>query len=235
MHLIILNHITNDTFTSMKKMYLTICLTVLILGSLMAGPVSQQKAQQIGAKFLSTTLSQRNTDIQLTLVSVATDNARGEADYMVFNVANGEGFVIVAADDRVKPILAYSTEGKYNPNDVAEGFAFTLSGFQDEIHYVREHDLAATPDIVAEWKRVSETGSLNRGGQNRAVVGPICQTLWNQNFPWNSQCPEDEEGNGGHVYAGCVATAMGMVMKFWEWPQTGTGSHSYNPEGYAQQ
>ena len=140
-------HITNDNFTTMKKFYLTLCIAVITLGSLMAGPVSQQKAQQIGAKFLSTTsLGQRYSDIQLTLVNVATDNARGEADYMVFNVANGEGFVIVAADDRVKPILAYSTEGKYNPNDVAEGFAFTLSGFQDEIHYVREHNLTATPD-----------------------------------------------------------------------------------------
>ncbi|MBQ6305488.1 MAG: C10 family peptidase, partial [Bacteroidales bacterium] len=63
----------------------------------------------------------------------------------------------------------------------------------------------------------------------------LCQTLWNQNFPWNSQCPEDPEGNGGHVYAGCVATAMGQVMKFWDWPAQGTGSHTYNPQGYAQQ
>jgi hypothetical protein len=67
------------------------------------------------------------------------------------------------------------------------------------------------------------------------VVGPLCQTLWNQNFPWNSQCPEDPEGHGGHVYAGCVATAMGMVMKYWEWPAQGVGSHSYHPDGYAQQ
>ena len=81
----------------------------------------------------------------------------------------------------------------------------------------------------------SENGSLNRGQQTRAVVGPLCQTLWNQNFPWNSQCPEDPEGHGGHVYAGCVATAMGMVMKYWEWPAQGVGSHSYHPDGYAQQ
>ena len=39
----------------MKKLYLTLCLAVLTLGSLMAGPVDQQKAQRIGAKFLSTT------------------------------------------------------------------------------------------------------------------------------------------------------------------------------------
>ena len=219
----------------MKRLTLTLCLLAAI-GSLMAGPVDQQKAQKLGAKFLSTTsLSQKNADIQLNLVSTAVDLQRGGIDYYVFNVKGGEGFVIIAGDDRVKPILAYSTTGQYDPQNVSEGFAFTLDGFREEIQYVRERNLVATPDITAEWKMVNEKGSLNRGGQTRAVVGPLCQTIWNQNFPWNSQCPEDPEGSGGHVYAGCVATAMGQVMKYWEWPQTGTGSYSYNPAGYSQQ
>jgi hypothetical protein len=218
----------------MRKTILTLCLAALTLGNLLAGPVDQQKAQKVGAKFLSTTaVSQKTADIQLQLVSTAYD--RNATDYYVFNVSNGEGFVIVAGDDRVKPILAYSTTGSFDPNNMSEGFQFTLDGFCEEIQYVREHNLTATPDIVAEWRSVNEKGSLNRGGQTRTVVGPLCQTLWNQNFPWNSQCPEDPEGSGGHVYAGCVATAMGMVMKFWEWPAQGVGSHSYNPQGYAQQ
>ncbi len=219
----------------MKRLTLTLCL-IAALGSLLAGPVDQQKAQKLGAKFLSTTsLSQKNADIQLNLVSAALDLQRGGTDYYVFNVKNGEGFVIVAGDDRVKPILAYSTTGQYDPQNVSEGFAFTLNSFREEIQYVREHNLSATPDIAAEWKMVNERGSLNRSGQTRAVVDQLCQTLWNQNFPWNSQCPEDETGSGGHVYAGCVATAMGMVMKFWEWPAQGVGSHSYHPQGYPQQ
>jgi len=218
----------------MRKTIFTLSLVALTLGNLLAGPVNQQKAQKVGAKFLSTTaVSEKNADIQLQLASTATD--RDATDYYVFNVSNGEGFVIVAGDDCAKPILAYSTTGHFDPSDVSEGFAFTLNGFQEEIQYMREHNIAATPDIIAEWKQVSETGSLNRGGQTRAVVDMLCQTLWNQNFPWNSQCPEDTTGSGGHVYAGCVATAMGQVMKFWDWPAQGTGSHTYNPQGYAQQ
>ena len=222
----------------MKKFYLTLCLLVFALGSLMAGSVDQQKAQKIGTKFLSTTvLAQRNADIQLNCVTVAFDLQRGGTDYYVFNVKGGEGFVVIAGDDRVRPILAYSTTGSYNPNDVADGFQYTLDGFRKEIQYVREHNLSATPDIVAEWKRVSETGSLNRGGQTRAVVGPLCQSTWNQNYPWNSQCPPcvDTLGNGGHVFAGCAATAMGQVMKFWDWPAVGNSSHSYNPVDFDQQ
>ena len=219
----------------MKKLFLSLCLTAII-GSLMANPVDQQKAQKVGAKFLSTTtLSQRNANIQLDLVSIVAN--RDAVDYYVFNVANGEGFVIVAGDDRVRPILAYSTTGRYNPNDVADGFHYTLDGFRQEIQYVRENNLSATPDIVAEWKSVSETGSLNRGQRAQAVVGPLCQTQWNQNYPWNSQCPPcvDTLGNGGYVFAGCAATAMGQVMKFWDWPNVGNGSHTYNPDGFDQQ
>ncbi len=228
---------SNTKHPYMKKLTLTFCLIAATIGSVMAGPVDQLKAQKIGAKFLSTTaVGQKSADIQLHLVSAAVE--RNGVDYYVFNVENGEGFVIIAGDDRVKPILAYSTTGKYNPNDVADGFRFTLDGFREEIQYVREHNLNATPDIVAEWKQVSETGSLNRGSQTRVVVGPLCQTHWHQNYPWNSQCPvslPDTLGNGGHVFAGCVATAMGQVMKFWDWPDRGTGSHTYHPNGYAQQ
>ena len=220
----------------MKKLSLLISLLAMIVTGLQAGPVSQQKAQQLGVRFLSTTaVGQRNTAVQLNLVSVATDASRGAIDYYVFNVRGGDGFVIVAGDDRVKPILAYSTTGRFNPNDVAEGFAYKLGVFQEEIQYVRDHNLSATFDIVNEWKSVMTTGNLRQGREARSVVGPLCQTIWNQNYPYSSQCPEDEEGSGGHVYAGCVATAMAQVMKFWDWPEQGTGSHSYNPEGYSHQ
>ena len=183
---------------------MTLCLVAIVIGGMNAGPIDQQKAQQLGAKFLG------NSQLRLAV----TVGDREMADYYAFNVNNSEGFVIVAADDRVKPILAYSTTGHFDPDRVSEGFQFTLDAFREEIHYVREHNLTATPDIIAEWKAVTETGNLSRGQQARAVVGPLCQTLWDQDYPWNSQCPADPQGPGGHVYAGCIATALGMVMKF---------------------
>ena len=218
----------------MKRILTLITLVAMAMGSLYAGNVDQQRAQRIGQQFLSKTeLGQDRTDLQLRLVCAAL--SRGEVDYYAFNVRNGNGFVIVAGDDRVKPILAYSTTGAFDPENVAEGFVYMLNSYRSEIQYVREHNLIATPDIVAEWESVLSSGQILFGRNARSVVGPLCQTTWNQNFPWNSQCPEDPEGNGGHVYAGCVATAMGQVMKFWDYPDHGTGSYTYNPSGYPQQ
>ena len=34
------------------------------------------------------------------------------------------------------------------------------------------------------------------------------------------------------MMAGCVATAMSQVMKYWNWPDTGVGEHSYNTSSY---
>ncbi len=215
----------------MKKTLLIIAIFALTIGKMSAGPVEAQRAQQLGQRFLSTAKGTQNTDIQL----VHTSATRGDVDYYVFNVSGGNGFVVIAGDDRVKPILAYSTTGSFNPNDVADGFEFTLNSFSHEIQYIRENNIEATADIKAEWKSVLENGSIKQGRKSRSVVGPLCPTIWNQNWPYNSQCPEDEEGSGGRVYAGCVATAMGQVMKYWNWPAQGTGSHTYNPEGYEQQ
>ena len=64
----------------MKKLTLTFCL-LAAFGSLIAGPVDQQKAQRLGAKFLSTTaVAQRNADVQLNLVATAIDMQRGGTD-----------------------------------------------------------------------------------------------------------------------------------------------------------
>ena len=207
----------------MKRTLLIISIMVLSMNSLSAGPVDQQLAQQLGQRFLGK---------QLNIAHTAA--TRDAVDYYAFNAENG-GFVIIAGDDRVKPVLAYSTTGSFDAGNLADGFEFMLNSFCHEIQYIRDHNLEATSDIVAEWESVSKSGIINQGRGNHAVVGPLLQTTWHQNFPYNSQCPEDPEGNGGHVYAGCVATAMGQVMKFWNWPEHGTGSHSYYPDDYPQQ
>ena len=215
----------------MKKTLVFIAILAFSMGQLFAGPVDAQRAQQIGNSFLRAKALKSNIQLNLAYTSATRD----AVDYYVFNVPGNNGFVIIAGDDRVKPILAYCTTGSFDVNNLSDGFNFTLNGFCEEIQYVREHNIEATADIVAEWKSVSKNGVINLGRGNRTVVGPLLQSTWHQNFPYNSQCPEDPDGNGGHVYAGCVATAMGQVMKFWNWPAQGTGSYTYYPDDYPQQ
>ena len=70
---------------------------------------------------------------------------------------------------------------------------------------------------------------------NTRDIDQMVLALWNQDSPYNAMCPADPNGPGGHVYAGCVATAMSMIIYHWRYPQQGTGSHSYYASGYGTQ
>ena len=66
-------------------------------------------------------------------------------------------------------------------------------------------------------------------------VAPLLATTWNQGCDYNADCPVDGDGPCGHVWAGCVATAMAQVMKYWAHPAQGTGSHGYTHSDYGYQ
>lgn len=141
-----------------------------------------------------------------------------------------QGFMLIAAEEQSQPILAYSFDNIFPegvPPDHVKWFLDTYSRF---IRRIRENPQWANDPAWAEL----------RGGNFSAYmptrdVAPLCSTTWNQDWPYNSMCPADAAGPGGHVYAGCVATAMGQVMKKWNHPVTGNGSSSYYATGYGTQ
>lgn len=53
-----------------------------------------------------------------------------------------------------------------------------------------------------------------------STIGPLCQTFWGQDYPFNSQCPLGGSLSGyvGYVPAGCVPVAMAQIMYFWKYP-----------------
>jgi len=213
----------------MKRLLLFAFIATFTMSTLYAGNVSIEKAQRIGGKFMKESTSFRNRSVSSEHVYTYSD-AEGTPYLYVFNVS-GAGFVAVSAEDRVKPILAYSTEGTFSAENIAPAFNFTVKGYTDEIQYIRDNNVERLADIAEEWTRVEKTGRV-KATRNTRTVPILLETLWNQNYPYNSLCPEDEDGNGGHVYAGCVATAMSQVMKYYNYPAQGSGSSSYTPGGW---
>ena len=78
--------------------------------------------------------------------------------------------------------------------------------------------LQAHSDVAVYYPNMHET-----------AVAPLMTTIWNQSSPYNDLCPtySDKEGNQYHCVTGCVATAFAQVMNYHQWPDVGTGSHSY--------
>ena len=215
----------------MKKFLFSFVVLLMTVCNLAANPVDVKMAEMVGVRYLKTNIESARSLKTLDLVYTYYDN-NGNTCFYVFNY--DDGFVMISADDRVKPVLAYSEEGVFNVNNISDGLEYYMKHYASTITDIIENDRIATQDIIDEWNLVLGKGVITEMPLLRTVE-PLVSLMWNQDYPYNSLCPVDYMGPGGHVYAGCVATAMSMVMKFWNYPERGEGSYSYTPEGYPQQ
>jgi len=142
------------------------------------------------------------------------------------------GFVIVAADDAVTPVLGYSTESKFDFNSIPDNAKRWLLGYESQIKSIVNSRLDNSI-TKKEWTGIQ----TNRFSPNRGSVSPLTATNWSQGKYYNTACPSDDKAvnSDGHVYTGCVATAMAQIMKFHGYPVTGIGSHSYTHPTYGIQ
>lgn len=200
----------------------------VMIGVAFAGPVDANKAAVVAQKFVRANIPNANGFELVYTAQNGTDNL-----YYVFTTGE-KGFVIVSANDATHPIFAYSETSTFDPQNIIGGAGYFLNKYKEQVEYYFKNDLYATPEIAREWANVEEYGSVNADTRAKKV-GPLLQTLWDQNDPYNYKCPADAAGPGGHVYSGCVASSMSQIMYFWKHPIKGTGSHSYKPSGYPTQ
>ena len=170
----------------------------------------------------------RSTTSNLTLTHTEKTEEGLNVCY-VFN-CQPKGFVIVAADDRMKPILGYSTESGFNLVASEAGPKVFLDVYRSDLEMAVALNMEQQPEIASQWQHLAKYGTLT--GRGHRVIGPLCTSTWHQTQLYNNQCPEDPEGYNGHVKSGCVANAMAQIMRYWEWPKTGVGQHSYYCYGY---
>ncbi len=143
----------------------------------------------------------------------------------IFNT--NEGFVIVSADDVAKPILGYSQQGSFDNENIPEKAKKWLRNYSDEIQYAIDNNIEAGEETREAWNKLRNGIGLTP--KSTRSVSQLLTTTWNQSPYYNELCPFDEEG-GDRSVTGCSATAMAQVMKYWNWPIQGTGSHSYSSE-----
>ncbi|MCK9270557.1 MAG: C10 family peptidase [Bacteroidales bacterium] len=220
----------------MKNGLLTLSLMLIFLQITFAGnPVSVADAQRVAHNiYFERSYQQQPIDyanVAAADVRTLEDN-NGAAALYIFNIKNG-GFVIVPADDAMPPIIGYDLSGWCPDAGINTNFDSFLDTYVDEIVYIRSRAIEAETSVSEAWQKylTDNPGTLATKSNERGV-SPLLINLWNQDNPYNMYCPADPAGPGGHVYAGCVATAMSMVMHYWRYPLQGTGSHGYTWGNY---
>lgn len=202
---------------------------------LMADPVNVNTAATVVANFWKT--HPLTTDIGGTFRYTNIADSNGFSNFYIFEKTDGMGFVIVAADDRVQPVLAYSIQGVMSA-DIPENVKGWLRSCEDFISYCIKSRIQPTDEIKEEWCRLTTSSNPNLPGNSSAQktlglksvpvgVYPLISTTWNQGDLYNNYCPYDSSSSQ-YTVVGCVATAMAQVMKYWEYPKQGIGTNSYS-------
>ena len=213
----------------MRKTLFLMMTLALFVGQLIASPVGVEQARQLGLKYVQSHSAKQVADLTLAYTEMTES---GNPAVYVFNFDGGS--VFVSADDVARPILGF-TDDNFDLANVPDGLAYYLRFYARQIAFAQENNLEPEREVASEWAHVAIDGFENDNRSTRGDIAPLITTNWNQDYPYNYYCPTGGGGPGGRAYAGCVATAMSMVMKKWDWPDHGQGSHSYTPEGYPTQ
>lgn len=177
----------------MKKCLLFAIVLLVSLGQLFAAPVDVNTAQTLGEKFVKANMKTLR-DFQKTEHVYTLSDGQGNACLYIFNI-DDRGYVIVSADDRAKPILAYSEEGAIDVNNIPSSMSYYLEHYMNSISFVIENNIEATEDIINEWNLVRAKGVVMEKGLGRSVE-PLVNLLWNQDYPYNYYCPTAPGGAG---------------------------------------
>ena len=194
----------------MKRLIQFQLMLVLLLvcgqATIQAKRISQWQAQQQAYSFWGKQMPMK-AKAKSRVVSTASLSTLGHDSYFVFNNDAG-GFVIIAGDDAVAPVLGYTSTGAFDANNLPEGLKDLLKSYEQQIAALGKNYKANTTSTRAEF-----TGEklLNTA-------------KWNQGAPFNKYTPNN-------YVTGCVATAGAIVMKHHGYPAKGVGSHSYTWNG----
>src|SRR5690606_29682752 len=164
------------------------------------------------------------------IVSVRAPNNQ-TAYYIV--TYKGGGFIVLSADKRANPILAFSETDSF-PMDMEQyptGLVEWLGEAKEYIQALRVSNNEISYENTQAWLpcALQRAARPPGGGDDDCIggcpnssttVGPLLQTEWHQGYGFNDHVPLTGCANTGNGIApvGSVATAMGQIMKYYEYP-----------------
>jgi hypothetical protein len=208
----------------MKK-YIQIMSFILFITLNLWGKEISEEVAIIAAKNF---YSQKTNQNKLNISETHHILHQNELMIYAFNFESN-GFVLVSADDRVLPIIGYSTESGFSSENIPQQLHGLIEEYKREIIFAVSQDSLQTNQIANEWITVLDP---NFDLPETRSVNPLIHARFNQPNPWNLLCPDDPNGPGGHALVGCVAVSMVQVMHYWSYPEVGFGSHGYNHNQY---
>jgi len=217
------------------KHLLLFCLAFFLAGLILhAEKVPVEKAKQVARNIILERAPQAisgNPAALLTQPELTSEE--NQLLYYTFSLADDQGFIVISADDRVPPVLAYSFARQVQPDkEPPPAYHWFMGQLSDQIVYILKNNLPASPETAESWTTYTDPEFTPLRGISG--VNPMVQTIWDQGCYYNEDCPYDASATNycNHALTGCGATAMAQIIKFWGTPLHGVGSHSYTHPTY---
>ena len=203
-------------------------LIILIANIIIPSPINEQTAVTIGENFFYSKNIREDNGYSYSSVNLLNHN--NEDIFYIINL-EPSGFILVAADDLIMPILAFSFENNFKMDTFPTNIDYMFDLYTEELLTQRTTN-EQDSQIRQAWDKFASEVEYEPQTRN---VGPLIQARFDQGTGWNNMCPEDSDGPGGNVLVGCVAVSMAQIMHYWSYPEVGYGSHGYTHGQYGYQ
>ncbi|WP_324292971.1 Spi family protease inhibitor [Marinifilum fragile] len=206
--------------------------------------INDQIAEKIAINLNTDLLKAKNSTLSTTneiteITPIEDENC--EPLFYIINYKNG-GFVVISADNRTTPILAFSDYNNFSldNNDYPTGLVDWLLKTKNGIQAIRIDSIEQTSIIKQEWEKLlnqssNQTANLKTNQDSRIIesrieppsgcedeleiVGSLISTNWHQGPPFNTLMPILTcDGQSFQALAGCVPIAVAQVMKYHQHP-----------------
>ena len=147
----------------------------------------------------------------VNISKTATQNVKTRAaatatqqPYYVFNDDAGKGFVVIAGDDKMGKVLAYSKEASID-----------MVNLNPEARYLFDTYRQVYEELGKNKTLTTRAGAATKTAD---AIQPLLKSKWGQDYPYSKLT---------QYVTGCVATAVAQVMYYHKWPAQGKGQESY--------
>ena len=208
----------------MNKLILSF-IAILLWIEAFAEPIDVNSAKRVAESFLAS-IEVKNFGELYDITSTTPFK-----EFYVFSIGD-DGFILISGNDCTVPILGYSFTNRFDIDNMPQNVKSVLDSYEEEIKFFKSQSNNDNNAIAEQWKML-KSGTMPEASYTTSIA-PLLTTTWNQNLYYNSMCPYDETY---HEYSvtGCVATATAQIMKYWNYPANGYGSHTYNHNTYGTQ
>lgn len=193
------------------------------------------------------TITEKKTVKKIENITKSPD-ANGKTAFYIINYEK-DGYVLISADDRLQPILAFSEENNFvvDESTYHPGLVEWFTNQTDQINRLRNSKKDTVTRLAASWEMI-EIQNLITANSNTNISGkdfqasdecyypgmpgccedtwytkgPLMSTTWSQGVGYNNYVPLTgcSGYSNGHAPTGCVATAMAQVMKYHQSPSS---------------